>query len=307
MNVATTATGLRPVRLRRLALASVRTLAYGYLAIVAALFAGQRVLLFRADTSHVTPAEVGLAGTREEIIRTPDGERLVAWWTPPKAGKPVVLDFQGQSGEPSWRAGTMRYFIDGGFGLLSLAYRGYGASTGSPSEAALVADGKLAYDWLRRRGFEAQRIVVFGESLGTGVAVQVAAERDVAGVILDSAYTSIADVARGRFPFVPVDLLMSDTFDSAANIGRVKAPLLMVHGDKDAVVPYALGRSLYDAASEPKRFATIPGGGHTVHFSQGPWHAIKPFLDEVAALPARPAQKGGQHSSIDVRGDHAIR
>ena len=269
------------MRLDWIVLNTLWVLACGYLLLVAALYAGQRRLVFMPDPARVAPATVGLAATREEIIATPDGERLVAWWSPPRAGKLVILDFQGQAGAPSWREGTIRYFTDAGFGVLTLAYRGYGGSTGSPSEAALVADSKLAYDWLRDHGIADRRIVVFGESLGSGVAVQVAAARPVAGVILDSAYTSLADVAQGRMPWLPVGLLMSDRFDSMAHIGNVTAPLLMLHGTGDQVVPYTLGQRLFAAAPSPKRLATFEGGGHTVHFSQGPWAAIKPFLDEL--------------------------
>ena len=268
-----------------------RILACGYLCLVAGLYLAQRKLVFMPDAARVAPASVGLAGTREVIIQTPDGESLVAWWTEPKPGKVVVLDFQGQGGAPSWRTGTMKYFTDAGYGVLSLAYRGYGGSSGSPSETALIADAKLAYDWLHGRGIEPRRIVLFGESLGTGVAVQVAANRPVAGVILDSAYSSIADVAQGRFPIVPIVPLMSDRFDSMAHIGNVHAPLLMVHGTDDRVVPYVYGQRLFAAANQPKRMVTIEGGGHTVHFSQGPWAAIKPFLDEIGSK-ARLARVG---------------
>ena len=285
------------VRWGWIGLNSLRVLAYGYLALVAGLYFAQRKLVFMPDPAHVAPASVGLTAAREITLQTPDGERLVAWWTPPKAGNVVVLDLQGQGGAPSWRAGTIRYFTDAGYGVLTLAYRGYGGSTGSPSEPALISDAKLAYDWLRGRGIEDRRIVLFGESLGTGVAVQVAADRPVAGVILDSAYTSLVDVAQGRFPFVPVVPLMSDPFNSMAYIGRVTAPLLMIHGTDDRVVPYQFGQRLFASANEPKRLVTIPGGGHTVHFSQGPWAAIKPFLDGIASRSRLARIDAGQSRS----------
>lgn len=270
-------------RLGTVATATLRGLAVTYVAAVALLFVTQRKLIYFPDTRKVAPAEVGLANVSEQIIETPDGERLVAWWSAPKNGKPVILDFQGQGGAPSHRAHRIAAFVADGYGIFTPAYRGFGGSTGSPSEHALIADGKLAYDWLVKRGIAANRIVVFGESLGTGVAVQVAAERPVAGVILDSPYSSLADVAQGRFPWIPVRWLMHDQFKSTVHIQRVSAPVLIYHGDRDTIVPYEMGKRLYAAATGPKQMLTIPGGFHTVPFSEGPWDAITRFLQDVAA------------------------
>lgn len=256
-----------------------RALAICYIAAVALLYVYQRELIYFPDARKVLPSEAGLVGVREEIIATPDGERLVAWWSPPRPGMPVVVDFQGQGGAPSHRVHRIRPFVAEGYGILTLSYRGYGGSTGKPSERTLVADGDLAIDWLKARGFAENRIVIFGESLGTGVAVQVAASRSVAGLILDSPYSSLADVAQGRFPLVPVRWLMLDRFDSLAHIPRVKAPIFIFHGDRDTIVPYELGQRLYAAATSPKEFMTIPGGFHTVPFEDGPWQRIKAFLD----------------------------
>ncbi len=275
--------GRPPLRLGWVAASTLRVLAVVYVACVALLYIYQRKLIYHPDARHVAPASVGLAGVSEVLIETPDGERLVAWWSPPKDGKAVVLDFQGQGGAPSHRAHRILPFVADGYGILTLAYRSYGGSTGRPSESALVADGKLAFDWLRQRGIAADRIVLFGESLGTGVAVQVAADRPVAGVILDSPYSSLADVAQGRFPLIPVHWLMLDKFESAAHIPRVAAPILMYHGERDTVVPYELGKRLYAAARSPKVLLTIPNGYHTVPFGDGPWSAIKPFLERVAS------------------------
>ncbi len=270
-------------RAGRLVVLTLRAFAIVYVAAVALLFVYQRKLIYFPDIRHVAPAEVGLAGMSEVTLTTPDGERLVAWWSEPRNGKAVILDFQGQGGAPSHRAHRIQPFIGDGYGILTLAYRGYGGSTGQPTEAALIADGKLAFDWLRSRGVEAGRIVVFGESLGTGVAVQVAADRPAAGVILDSPYSSLADVAQGRFPWIPVRWLMLDKFDSTAHIGKVRAPVLIYHGDRDTIVPYELGQRLYAAATSHKVMLTIPGGFHTVPMAEGPWRAIKPFLEQVAA------------------------
>lgn len=243
------------------------------------LYLFQRQLVFRPDPERLAPAAVGLAGFAEETLATPDGARLIAWWVPPRPGRLTVLYFHGNGGNVSYRAGRFGLLRDAGFGVLALSWRGYGGSTGSPSETALVADGRLAYRHLLAKGIPAERIVIFGESLGSGVAVQVAADARVAGLILDSPFTSVADVAARRFPFLPVHGLVLDRFDSLARIADIGTSLLIVHGDRDRVVPYDLGVRLHAAAREPKRFVTLPGAGHTAPLAAGAWRHVREFLE----------------------------
>ena len=253
-----------------------------WLAVVVYLYANQRRMLFLPDSERISPQQARLSGVSEEVIPTPDGEQLVAWWAPPQPGKPVILYFHGNGGNLASRAGRMQLFQQAGFGALMLADRGYSGSTGTPSETALVADAMLAFDRLVTRGVPAGRIVVFGESLGTGLAVQVAAGRAAGGLILDSPYTSLVDVAAGRLPWIPVRWLMSDRFDSFSAIGTVRAPLLVIHGDQDEVVPYELGARLFAAANEPKRMLTLPGAGHVTPLRDGPWPTVRAFVDGLA-------------------------
>ena len=253
-----------------------------WLAVVVYLYANQRRMLFLPDSERISPQQARLSGVSEEVIPTPDGEQLVAWWAPPQPGKPVILYFHGNGGNLASRAGRMQLFQQAGFGALMLADRGYSGSTGTPSETALVADAMLAFDRLVTRGVPAGRIVVFGESLGTGLAVQVAAGRAAGGLILDSPYTSLVDVAASRLPWIPVRWLMSDRFDSFSAIGTVRAPLLVIHGDQDEVVPYELGARLFAAANEPKRMLTLPGAGHVTPLRDGPWPTVRAFVDGLA-------------------------
>lgn len=261
-----------------LAITLTKVLVISWLAVVALVYVQQRSLIFRPNSERVTPENAGLSGVHEEKIPTPDGETLIAWWCPPKPDKPVILYFHGNGGNLPVRAGRMQLFQQAGYGVLMLADRGYSGSTGSPSEAALVADAKLAFDWLVAKGVAANRITAFGESLGTGLAVQLAADRPVRSVILDSPYTSLADVAAERVPWLPVRWIMSDPFDSMAHIAKVRAPLLIVHGDQDNVVPYALGTKLFAAANQPKRLVTLTGFGHVAPLRNGAWPAIQAFL-----------------------------
>lgn len=265
--------------------AAILTLAYLGLALILTLV--QSHLIFRNATEHVAPAAAGLGEMREETIVTGDGERLIAWWSPPRGHGLVVLDLQGQTGGPAWRTDRIGTFVRAGYGIMTLAYRGYGGSTGSPSEAGLYEDAASAYRWLRAQGFGPEQIVIFGESLGTGVAVNVASSEKIAGLVLDSPFTSVTDVVQGRFPHMPVWLLLQHRFDSLSRIGRVTAPLLVLHGDQDDIVPFALGKRLFAAANEPKRHVVFPDGGHLVPFDKGPWREIASFLGAIEQQGAR--------------------
>jgi uncharacterized protein len=254
-------------------------LALFWLAVVGYLYANQRRMLFQPDRERVAPSQARLTGVTEEVISTPDGERLIAWWSPPKPGKPTILYFHGNGGNLAGRAGRLQLFQEAGYGGLMLADRGYSGSTGEPSETALIADAKLAFDRLVARGIAAEQIILFGESLGSGLAVQVAANRPARALILDSPYTSIVEIAAARIPWVPVRWLMADPFDSMAHIGKVRAPMLVIHGDRDDIVPYALGKKLFDAAHEPKRLLTLKGAGHVTPLRDVPWSTVKGFIE----------------------------
>jgi fermentation-respiration switch protein FrsA (DUF1100 family) len=174
-----------------------------------------------------------------------------------------------------------------GRGLLMVSYRGYSGSSGKPTEAGLHTDARAAYDWVRQ-SYAASRLVAYGESLGTGVAVRLASERPLAGLILDAPYTSIADVASLTYWYVPVSWLMLDQFRSLDIIERVKAPILILHGTDDRIIPFGFGEQLYAAAPEPKRFIRIAGGNHSRNLEQGGMAAVEEFLAAVEArVPER--------------------
>jgi fermentation-respiration switch protein FrsA (DUF1100 family) len=159
--------------------------------------------------------------------------------------------------------------MDEGWGVYMMTYRGYGGSTGSPSETANVADARLAYQALVQDGVSPTSIIAYGESLGTGIAVRIAAELPVAGVILDAPYTSIVDIAARSYPFLPVRLILTDRYETTRYIGKIRAPLLILHGERDGVVPVAMGRELARLAPEPKRLVTFPGGHHSDLYVDG--------------------------------------
>jgi fermentation-respiration switch protein FrsA (DUF1100 family) len=232
-----------------------------YAALVAGLFFGQRKLLFRCDAAEVDPAAIGL---KAEIVRlkTEDGESLLAWSIPPVPGRPLILYFHGNAGGLDLRVERFRAIAKAGMGLLAIEYRGYASSTGSPSERGLKLDGEAAYTAAIASGVAPERIVPLGESLGSGVAVALAARHEVGALVLDSPYSSIADVAAATYWFVPVRALLRDPFRNELLIGSVKAPTLVVHGTRDAVVPIRFGEKLFGLANSPKDFWRVDGAAH---------------------------------------------
>jgi hypothetical protein len=232
-----------------------------YVGLVAVMYLAQRKLMYFPYAARMAPADADFPQAREVDLTAADGVRILAWTVPPKAGKPVVLYLHGNGGSVAHRVPRFRKLVDDGTGLVALSYRGYGGSDGNPTEDGLIADGRAAYDFASATWPDA-RIVLWGESLGTGVAVALAGEKDVAAVILEAPFTSTADVAFSAYPFIPVRLLMKDQFRSDDRIGKVKAPVLVMHGARDRVVPFRMGERLYALANEPKQFVRFADGGH---------------------------------------------
>jgi uncharacterized protein len=233
-----------------------------YVAAVGVLYLCQRNILYRPpQTFRTAPAAAGLPEAKEEVLVTQDGERVIAWSVPPHEGKKVILFFPGNGDTLALRVPRLRAVITDGAGLVALSYRGYAGSSGSPSEQGLILDARAAYDYAAAH-YPPARLVIWGFSLGTGPAVALAAERPVGKLILEAPYTSITDIAGADLPFIPVRLLLKDQFHSDLRIEKVHAPLLIMHGERDPVIPIRFARRLFALANEPKRFFSFPEGRH---------------------------------------------
>ncbi len=234
-----------------------------YLLLCGAVFVMQRTLLYPAARQVPNLAAYDVAGLYEVTTRTPDGLTLRHWYVPPaEAGAAVLVVVHGNAGHLGDRVDKLDEIIEAGFGVLFAGYRGYSGNPGKPTEDDLTADARLLLDWLAAQGVPAERTVVYGESLGTGVAVKMAAERELAAVVLESPYTSIAEVAQTHYWYLPAKWLVLDKWDSMAQIGRIRAPLLVVHGARDKSVPTRYGRRLFAAAPEPKELFIVEAGTH---------------------------------------------
>ncbi len=233
-----------------------------------ALWAGQRRLMYLPMGAVGTPARVGLAAAEPVVLTTADGLELGAWFVPGAAEPSLgtVIVFNGNAGNRSYRAALASALRHAGYSVLLFDYRGFGGNPGSPSEAGLLEDGRAARGYVvQRPDVDSSRLVYFGESLGTGVAVALATEHPPAAIVLRSPYTSMVALAQRHYPFVPARWILKDRYPSIERIARVGAPTLFIAGDRDAIVPADQTRELHGAAREPKDLLVLRGADHNDH------------------------------------------
>lgn len=247
----------------KLALALIGGLAALYLLVCLLMWAFQRNLQYFPQQAVQAPAAYGVPDFADLRLKSLDGTLIQAWHKPAPAGRPTIVYFHGNGGNLAGRAGYFRRLSDAGYGVLALSYRGYGASDGSPSEEGFYQDARALIAYAEKDlSIKPASLIFYGESIGTGVAVQMATEVSPAALILQSPYSSITALAQDNYPWLPAGLLLKDRFDSLSKIGRVKAPLLLFHGELDRVVPVHYGRQLFAAAAEPKQAIYFPDVGH---------------------------------------------
>ncbi|GBE63719.1 hypothetical protein MFM001_01810 [Mycobacterium sp. MFM001] len=219
----------------------------------------QRRLIYFPSPGPLPPASAVLPGAEDVVLDTDDGLALGAWFLPGRVPGRAVLVCNGNGGDRTMRAPLAAALNAAGLSVLLFDYRGYGGNPGEPSEKGLAADARAALAFLTAR---ADRIAYFGESLGAAVAVRLALESPPAALVLRSPFTSLVDVGRLHYPWLPVGAVLVDRYPSISRIGRVSAPLLVIAGQADTLVPAKLSRRLYENANEPKEFVLVPGADH---------------------------------------------
>jgi len=250
-----------------------------YMALVGGLYFFQRQLLYHPDKTRPELAGLEQIGVREVVLSTEDGLSLCSWYLPARPGRPVIAYFHGNGGHMGYRVERLLRFAREGYGVLMVEYRGYGGNAGAPSETGFYADARAALGFLEREAVPPSRFVLYGESLGSGVAVELATQHSVAALVLEAPITSVAEVAQHHFPYVPASRLVIDRFDSLLRIDQVKAPILVLHGGRDRVVPVRFGRALFDAAPEPKEGWFAPEAGHEDLARYGGLDAVVGFIE----------------------------
>ncbi len=234
-----------------------------YVTLVALMSIFQKRFLYFPDKKIGLPEQYGLRGFTEITLKTEDGLALQSWFKEAAPGMPVIVYFHGNASHMGNRAGIYSALTGQGFGLLSISYRGYGKSEGMPSEQGLYNDARTAINFLTRdKGINLSGIILYGESLGSGVAVQMSTEYKVGGLILQAPYTSVVGRAAEIYFFIPVRQVLREHFNSLDKISMVKAPLLIIHGVLDTTIPIRHGKTLLENANQPKESVFFDDVGH---------------------------------------------
>ncbi len=264
---------------RRILTTVLVSLLSAYLAALAFLWINQRNIVFHPDpTKPFLPVEAEDSGFRVIRITGTDGLMLSPWYAPAQPGGKTIVYFQGNAGHLGYRLENVLPYVEAGHGILLAAYRGYGGNPGAPSEAGLYSDGRAQLDWLARQGVAEGDLILFGESLGAAIALQMAIERRSSGLVMEAPFASILASARARFPLFAFDWLIRDKFASADKIGALRAPLLVIHGARDQVTPIRFGRQVFAAAPEPKFALWVPDAGHGDLMNHGLPERVLEFL-----------------------------
>lgn len=263
-----------------------------YALLVGLIFFAQRSLMYHPGDDTGTPEAAGLPLARDIRVKTEDGLALVSWYLAPAAGQPVVLYLHGNAGTITDRAYKARILADHGIGVVLAEYRGYGGNPGRPSEAGLYADARANLAWLSEAGHRPEDVVIYGESLGTGVAVQAAREladagTPLRGLVLEAPFTAMADAARFHYPWAPTGLLTRDRYASKEKIAGVGTPVLILHGTRDRTVPLDQGQRLFSLAVEPKSSAWLNGAGHADLYDFGAAEIVLSFVSGLSGRSSR--------------------
>ena len=260
-----------------------------YLALVAGLYIFQRQLIYNPSKFMPSPKEAGVPEMEEVQVTSLDGILLNFWYRPAKTNQPTIVFFHGNTGNLSGRSHKAKPYLDAGFGVLLAAYRGYGSNSGKPSEIGLYNDARAQLNYLKGLGIHHKDWILYGESLGTGVAVNMAYELDkdiklntlnvsIGGLILEAPFSSMPEIAQEHYPYVPARLMVKDHFDSISKINKIDTPLFIVHGQEDKVISVKHGVKLFLAAIYPKESKWIPLAGHNNLYEFGMAELVIDFI-----------------------------
>jgi fermentation-respiration switch protein FrsA (DUF1100 family) len=252
-----------------------------YVSVLILLFIFQRNLMYH-------PLENNYFGDKLEVnvekvkITTPDNINLLGWFHKKdlKNFKTIVY-FHGNAGKLENRIHKLNHFKDMDVNFLIIAWRGFSENTGKPSEEGLYIDGISAVNWLKNLGLKENDIVLYGESLGTGVATHIAQNNNYAGLVLETPFTSMIEAAKNFYPYIPVALLLKDKYENQNKIKNIKIPVLVMHGEKDQIVPFWMGKKIYEIANQPKYFHFTKYDDHMMEFDEKLVLALKTFIKSL--------------------------
>ncbi len=263
---------------------SILVLVSFYILLLVLVFFFQRNLLYHPSVNNYLKEQISREPTEIEKVNitTSDKVDLVGWFYNKNLSKSkTILFFHGNAGSLENRTYKLNHFKDLNLNFLIIAWRGFSGNKGKPNEKGLYEDGKSAIRWLKTKGINEKNIILYGESLGTGVAIEIAQNKNYAGIILESPFTSMIDMGRKYYPFFPVRFLLKDKFESYKKINNISIPLLIMHGKVDKIVPYDMGKKMYTLANEPKFFYSQEYGDHMVEYDDKLLLALKKFIQSL--------------------------
>ena len=256
-----------------------------YALLVIMVFFFQRNLLYhpsidnylKDDQNNNRPTEI------EKVkIKTKDNIDLTGWFYNRETNKfKTVLFFHGNAGSLRNRTYKLNHFKNLNLNFLIIAWRGFSGNKGKPNEKGLYEDAESAIRWLKGKGIKEKNIILYGESLGTGVAVEIAQNKNYGGIILESPFTSMVNMGKKYYPFFPVKFLLKDKFESDKKVDKINIPIFIIHGKVDKIVPYRMGKKMYELANEPKYFYLQEYGDHMVEYDEKLLLALKEFVESL--------------------------
>jgi len=252
-----------------------------YLIVTLGLYIFQRKLLYYPNFNSDIKGDGLIHGFENINIKTKDNIILKGWFHLKDPKKKTILFFHGNAGTLDNRIYKLNFLGNLDVNFLIIAWRGYSGSSGKPSEFGLYQDAKSALNWLNSKGITENKIILYGESLGTSVAIEVGQNKDFAGVILETPFTSMVDVGKTKYPFFPVSLLLKDKYESDKKIKNIKSPILIMHGEADKIVPFWMGKKIYQLANEPKYSYFTKYDDHMMEYNEKLLNELKKFIDSL--------------------------
>ena len=252
-----------------------------YLSILVLLFIFQRNLMYLPEENNYSGDKIKV-DIEKVKINTSDNLDLLGWFHKKDLKKfKTILYFHGNAGKLENRIHKLNHFKDMEVNFLIIAWRGFSGNKGKPSEKGLYIDGNSATKWLKNLGLNEEDIILYGESLGTGIATEIAQNSNFAGLILETPFTSMVDAAKNVYPYIPVGLLLKDRYENYKKIKNINIPILVMHGEADQIVPFRMGKKIYDIAKQPKYYHFTKYDDHMMEYDDKLVLALKSFVDSL--------------------------
>ena len=252
-----------------------------YLLILLFMYIFQRTFMYHPNVKNTDSTTVQFK-YKEVYIESEKDIKLKSWHSYLNPNKKTILFFHGNAGELGARTYKLNKFNDLDLNFLIISWRGFSGNNGKPTEQGLYKDAQKAVEWLEKKGINKKDIVLYGESLGTGIAVELATKSKYSGIILESPYTSMIDMGKRFYPFLPISILQKDKYNSLKKLSMIKSPILVLHGKSDKLVPFYMGKKIYDAANEPKYYYFPEFDNHMMTYDQDMLKILSNFVNEIS-------------------------